>query len=105
MDELGDMLGNLLKDPKQMAELQEMAAKVLGGGAEAGTEDAPGAAAGLGALLSRESGAGSKAALVKALSPYLAPARQTKLNRALRAAQAIRLASAAWKGMGGEGGL
>ena len=55
------------------------------------------------ALMSRaDSGAGDKAALLKALAPFLAESRRQKLEKAARLAKMAKLAGAAFgEGSGG----
>ena len=124
MDELNAALDSLLRDPQQMAAIQKLAGELFGGQGGAEVPGAGGAtdgggrphgaapteqSTGVGALSGLLSGSGlppsGKAALVKALAPYLSPARGAKLQKALRLAQAVRLAATAWERLGGEGGV
>ena len=49
--------------------------------------------------------AGSKAALLNALAPSLQPERRKKLEKALRLAQAARIAGIALDSFGGDGSV
>ena len=97
MSEFEDKLHAILSDPEEMERISRLASELMGGGAAAAPPgDGPD-----GALLRRLSGllggagGGDKAALLSALSPYLHPERQARLQKALRLAGMLRLASAA----------
>lgn len=98
MDELEDMLNRVLSDPAEMERLSRLAASLFGG--ETAGEPAS-AQPPAGALRRLMGGGGDKAALVKALSPYLKPARREKLKKALALARAASVARLAMDQFGG----
>ena len=108
MGELEDRLNSILSDPEQMRRISSLAQTLMGGGepstaaekAESKPESGlPGA---LGSLLEPPRSGGDKAALLKALKPWLSEKRQRKLAKAMRLAQMARLARFAM-GDGGNG--
>ena len=105
MSEFEDKLNHILSDPQEMEKISRLAASLMG----SGTDDEPKSPA-IGAgefpdLKRLLSGLGSvsseKTALLTALSPYLQPQRRQKLLKALRLAQAARIAGAALETYGG----
>lgn len=98
MSEFEDKLHAILSDPAEMERISRLAAELMGGGTPASP---PGDAAPDGKLLQRlgallgGAGAGDKAALLNALSPYLKPERRARLQKALRLAGVLRLAGSA----------
>ncbi|MCD8001815.1 MAG: hypothetical protein LUE95_04435 [Oscillospiraceae bacterium] len=106
MDELEARLDSLLSDPSEMEKLKNLASSLFG--QDGAADAAPAAAAApsgesdttpdTGILRRLQSMMGAaeqdqgKAALVRALSPYLRPERAVKLQKALKMAQAARVA-------------
>lgn len=99
MGELEERIEQVLNDPAQMARLGRLAQSLMGG------EAPPSAAPNIGepgpdpALLGRvarlmQAGAGEESGrdgLLRALAPYLSPARRRRLERALRLARLGRV--------------
>ena len=109
MSEFEDKLNHILSDPQEMEKISRLAAQLMGGGADEGHGDAPSSPGGgfpdlkgmLGSLGQRS----DKTALLSALSPYLRPDRRKKLQKALRLAQAARIAGVALEAYGGDGSV
>jgi len=101
MDELEQKLHQILSDPQELERIGRLAAGLFGAQSEdtppSATDAAPEA---LRALLSG-GGESDKAGLVRALSPYLRPERQRRLQRALRLAHGLRAALSLMETMGG----
>lgn len=105
MDELQSQLSSLLENPAELERLTQMASQLLGGGAESPTEAKPEPSLpDLGGLAARfrSSGGSDTQKLLAALRPFLAPKRQEKLSRAMRAARLASVARLAMEQMGGE---
>ena len=106
MNEFEEKLNAILSDPGEMEKIGRLAAQLMGGEPSEG-ETAPRDSADDGALLRRltglmqGAGAGDKTALLRALSPYLRPERQTKLQKALNIARMARLARLTLEEYGG----
>ena len=102
MNELEQKLNGILSDPQEMEKISRLAAQLMGGSGESGDESPSGGGfpdlKGLSGLLGQ---GGGKAALVQALCPYLSPERQAKLQKALRLAEAARIAGIALDAYGG----
>ena len=106
MNEFEQKLNSILSDPQEMEKISRLAAQLMGGSAEPGTEPPSGGGfPDLKGLLSNLGQGGDKAALVQALCPFLHPERQAKLRKALRLAEAARLAGVALETAGGDGGV
>ena len=135
MSELEDRLNAVLSDPQQLQRLTQMASQLMGGLAPGGDasgdagnagntannespgNNAPAVTEGLAdllgggalpAMLSRvmqNMQPGKKSPLPEALAPYLNDERRAKLERSLRIASAARMATSAFRGMGGAHGL
>ena len=105
MAEMEDRINQILSDPEQMQRIMGMAQSLMGGDAPK-SNDMPdlGMLSNLTKLMG-SSGSGDKAALLQGLSPFLSPARQQKLQKALRLAQAMRIAGIALEAYGGENGV
>ena len=103
MDELQESLNRLLENPEELKRMTDMASQLLGGGEDAEPE-AP-KLPDLSSLMSRLRGGNSDTQkLLQALKPFLAPERQARLSRAMRAAKLASVASAAFTQLGGEDG-
>ena len=103
MDELQESLNRLLENPEELKRMTDMASRLLGGGEEAEPE-AP-TLPNLSSLMGRLRGGNSDTQkLLQAMKPFLAPERQTRLSRAMRAAKLASMASAAFTQLGGEDG-
>ena len=101
MNEFEQKLNSILSDPAEMEKISRLAAQIMGGG-EAGAEPPSGGGVpDLTGLLSSLGQGGDKAALVRALCPFLHPERQAKLQKALRLAEAARIAGVALEAYGG----
>ena len=101
MDELQESLSRLLENPEELKRMTDMASQLLGGGEEAESE-AP-KLPDLSGLMRRLRGGNSDTQkLLQALKPFLAPERQARLGRAMRAAKLASAASLAFSQMGGE---
>ena len=102
MDELQEQLGRLLEDPAELERLTQMASQLLGGGGEE-PEPEPPKLPDVGAIVTKLRGGGSDTQkLLQAMQPFLAPERQARLRRAMRAAKLASAASAALTRFGGE---
>lgn len=104
MSDFEDKLNHILSDPQEMEKISRLAAQFMGGSAD-GNGEAPPSPGGLPDLKGMLGGLGQrsdKAALLSALSPYLSPDRRQKLQKALRLAQAARIAGVALEAYGGE---
>ena len=103
MNEFEQKLNSILSNPEEMEKISRLAAQIMGGSEDSGTEPPSGGSGfpDLKGLLSNLGQGGDKAALVQALCPYLSPARQTKLQKALRLAEAARIAGVALEAYGG----
>ena len=101
MSGLEEQLQQILSDPGQMAEIQRLASSLLGGG-ESPAAPPPSFDPGkLGALLGGASGGeDDKAALLRAMRPWLSEKRRAKLDRALQLAKMARVARLAMAQMG-----
>ncbi len=113
MDEFGDVLNRVLSDPAEMAKLQGIAASLFGEGGNApptapDSGEAPALTERLKGLLGGMGGSAGgdrdKAALCRALSPWLREDRRIRLQKALRLAQAAHTAKLMLGQLGGEGG-
>ena len=103
MDELQESLSRLLEDPEELKRMTDMASQLLGGGEE--PESEPPKLPDLSALMGRLRGGNSDTQkLLQAMKPFLAPERQARLSRAMRAAKLASVASAAFTQLGGEDG-
>ena len=101
MDELQESLSRLLENPEELRRMTEMASELLGGGEE--PEPEPSKLPDVGAIVSKLRGGGSDTQkLLQAMQPFLAPERQARLRRAMRAAKLASAASAALTRFGGE---
>ena len=100
MDELSGQIRELLGDPKQMAQIMDLAQSLMGGAAPppAGEEAAPPPVPPRPA----DSG-GERQALLRALEAYLSEKRRRKLERAMRITRMAQLAKLALGEMGGAG--
>ena len=112
MSEFEDKLNHILSDPQEMEKISRLAAQLMGGSADNGHDDAPpspgGALPDLSGILGKlgnTGGKSDKAALLSALSPYLRPDRRQKLQKAMRLAQAARIAGVALEAYGGDGSV
>lgn len=111
MDEFEKTLDRVLSDPAEMEKLSRLAGQLFGGDAPGapspreggGLPEMAGLAKKLGGLMGAGGAKSDKAALLKALSPYLREDRRDKLQRAMRLARAARVAGAALHEFGGEG--
>ena len=110
MSEFEDRLNRILSDPAEMEKISRLASQLMGGEgtdseaappADSGIPDLNGILGKLGSL----GGKSDKSALLAALSPYLKPDRRQKLQKALRLAQAARIAGVALDAYGGEGSV
>ena len=102
MDELQESLRSLLEDPEELRRMTEMASQLLGGGEE---EPEPPKLPELSSILGQLRGGNSDTQkLLQAMKPFLAPERQARLSRAMRAAKLASVASAAFTQLGGEDG-
>ena len=106
MDEFEAALNRVLSDPAEMEKISRLASRLMGGeGADTepdtDTEPNPGLAGRLKGMFGADD---EKAALVRALSPYLGEERRKKLKKALRLAKAAHIAGVAMREFGGEGG-
>ena len=103
MNEIEDMLSKILSSPEEMEKLGKMASELFGGGEVQGEKKSAAPMPDISAMLSSVMGSKSgsdKAALVKALSPYLKPERQRKLEKALKISRLAGMAEIAMQGMG-----
>lgn len=106
MSEFEDKLNAILNDPGEMERITRLASELMGGGASENSA-APETPTPDGELLGRitrllgSTGGGDKTALLRALSPYLRPERQARLQKALRLARMARLAGTALAEDGG----
>lgn len=115
MSEMEDKINDLLNNPASMEKISQLAAKFMGGGD--GPEEAPSAPlsgsgfdpemlAKIGKLMSRAGDTGGdKAALLKAMSPYLDERRRDKLGKAVKFAQMAKIAGIAFGEYGGNKGV
>ena len=103
MNEFEQRLNSILSDPQEMEKISRLAAQIMGGSEDSGTEPPSGGSGfpDLKGLLGNLGQGGDKAALVRALCPYLHPDRQAKLRKALRLAEAARIAGLAMDAYGG----
>ena len=103
MNEFEQKLNSILSDPQEMEKISRLAAQIMGGSGDAGEFRPPadGGLPDLKGLLNSLGQSGDKAALVRALCPFLHPERQAKLQKALRLAEAARLAGVALDAYGG----
>ena len=97
MDEIQQAIQEILGNPEKLAELRAVAEN-LGLGAEMQKDDSEEASAPTTAPLSAAEP--RQEALLQALLPYLNPARQKRLERALRVARISRIAGAALQNYG-----
>lgn len=106
MSEFEDKLNRILSDPEEMERISRLAAQFMGGD-DGGSAAAPqgGGLPDLKGLLGNAAAGGDKAALLRALAPYLQPERRQKLQKALRLAQAARIAGVALDSFGGDGSV
>ena len=104
MSEFEDRLNRILSDPEEMEKISRLAAQLMGGAEESGATQ-PNPMPDLSRLLGLPGQTGSKAALLNALAPYLQPERRKKLEKALRLAQAARIAGIALDSFGGDGSV
>ncbi len=103
MEEISQQLGEILADPQKVRQIQQMAGALgLGGGAPAPAPAAPAAAPGvspqaleavarLAPILRQTRQEDDATRLLRALRPLLGPARQKKLDEALKILQVMRL--------------
>ena len=109
MSEFEDRLNRILSDPAEMEKISRLASQLMGGeGADSAPPPADGGIPDLSGVLGRLGSLGGKSdksALLAALSPYLKPDRRQKLQKALRLAQAARIAGVALDAYGGEGSV
>ena len=111
MSEFEDKLNHILSDPQEMEKISRLAAQLMGGSADGQGDTPPSPGGGLPDLsgilgkLGSTGGKSDKAALLSALSPYLSPDRRQKLQKALRLAQAARIAGVALEAYGGDGSV
>ena len=104
MGELEDKLNQLLSDPAELEKLSRLAGELFGAPESPPAQEEANSAPGmLRALLGGASEGGDKAQLIRALSPFLRPERQRRLRRALRMAQAARVALLGMEKLGGGG--
>ncbi len=98
MDELQESLSRLLENPEELERMSKLASDLLGGGEAPAATDAP-ALPDLKSLFGGADAPGGSDTqkLLRAMRPFLAPKRQEKLSRALRAA---RLAGVAQQVLG-----
>ena len=98
MDELQESLSRLLENPEELERMSRLAANLLGGEETPDAAEAP-ALPDLKSLLrgADAPGGSDTQKLLRAMRPFLAPKRQEKLSRAMRAA---RLASVAQMAFG-----
>ena len=102
MNEFEQKLNSILSDPAEMEKISRLAAQIMGGSGDAGAESPSGGGVpDLTGLLGSLGQGGDKAALVRALCPFLHPERQAKLQKALRLAEAARIAGVALEAYGG----
>ena len=102
MNEFEQKLNGILSDPQEMEKISRLAAQIMGGSGEENEAQPPdGGLPDLKGLLGGLGQSSEKAALVRALSPYLSPARQAKLQKALRLAEAAHIAGVALEAYGG----
>ena len=115
MSDLEEKINTLLSDPTQMENISRLAARFMGQGegedapAQPASSLAPGfdmdMMARMGKLLSGAGGGSDKSALLQAMSPYLAPKRREKMEKALKFARVAKIAGSALKEYGGGGGV
>ena len=108
MSEFEDKLNHILSDPQEMEKISRLAAQLMGGSADGQGDAPPPPGGGLPDLKGMLGGLGQrsdKSALLSALSPYLSPDRRQKLQKALRLAQAARIAGVALEAYGGDGSV
>ena len=111
MSEFEERLNRILSDPAEMEKISRLAAQLMGGEGSAESDAPPSAGGGIPDLngilgkLGSVGGKNDKAALLAALSPYLKPDRRQKLQKALRLAQAARIAGVALDAYGGDGSV
>ena len=115
MNEFEEKLNAILGDPAEMERITRLASELMGGGdlsapsAQPRLEDTvpPIADGELLRKITKLLGSGGvtgtdKTPLLQAMAPYLKPARQAKLQKALRMAKMAKLARAALEEYGGE---
>ena len=111
MSEFEDKLNHILSDPQEMEKISRLAAQLMGDSTNGQGDTPPSPGGGLPDLsgilgkLGNTGGKSDKAALLSALSPYLRPDRRQKLQKALRLAQAARIAGVALEAYGGDGSV
>lgn len=110
MSELEDKINSILSSPEEMEKISRLASQLMGGtipekpgvqkpDEEKSDEEMLGK---LQKMVQKAAGGGSdKTGLIKALSPYLREDRRQKLQKAVRLAQAARLAGIAMNELGG----
>lgn len=118
--DIGAMLQSVLSDPEQMAKLTQMAQGLMGAQQEQQTQAEPTAVppavsgggmpfsigetqllSALGRAFASGGGKSRSTALLTAMRPYMKPEKQEKLDRAMRLARLLTIASAVMKEYGG----
>ena len=102
MNEIEDMLSKILSSPEEMEKLGKMASELFGGEAQNEKGKPMPSVSDISSMLNSLMGSkgGDKAALVKALSPYLKPERQRKLEKALKISRLAGVAEIAMQSFG-----
>jgi len=102
MNEFEQKLNSILSDPQELEKISRLAAQIMGGGETAEPPPGAGGTPDFKSILSGLGKQSDKTALLQALSPYLSAQRQARLQKALRLAEAARIAGIAIDACGGE---
>lgn len=119
MSEFEDRLNSILNDPEQMDKIASMAKSLMGGGTDAGTQQAPPPSGGetpspllegldpgmIQRVMQMMSGMNQEpdenTALLEAMKPFLKEKRRAKMDRALKLAKMAKMAQLAFGDLGG----
>lgn len=113
--DIGAMLESVLSDPEQMQKITEMARGLMGESRDDGDRGSeekqykgserpgvdPGMLSMLGGMFGGKQPQTRSTALLMAMRPYMRPEKQEKLDRALKIARIVHIASAVMKEYGG----
>lgn len=113
--DIGAMLESVLSDPKQMEKITEMARGLMGESQTSPSQQTsnteprasdrtgfdPGMLSMLGGMFGGKQPQTRSTALLMAMRPYMRPEKQEKLDRAMKIARIVHIASAVMKEYGG----
>lgn len=107
MGELEDSINQVLGDPKQMEKIASLAKSLMGGGEDGAKPEMPDFDP---KLMQKISGLmngdaikdGKDKKLLEAMRPYLSEKRRSRMDRAMKLAKMVRLASLAATEFGGD---